>query len=118
MSSLCNHNKKFHNKSTKVKIGKVKCKETTTKSNANIPILQNEPIIKTFDCRICNDKKYKHKQTRWAHEKICKVVFENNKVMSEKDVLKKVLKEKFVEKGTDKFLDWCIDFFLDNKKIL
>ena len=88
-SSLCNHNKKFHTKSIKVKNGKEKCQDMTTKSNIITPILQNEPIIKTFDCRFCNNKKYKHKQSRWAHEKICKVVFENEKV-----IMERLLKEK------------------------
>jgi len=72
MSSLCNHNKRFHSKKTKV----IKSNMTSNIIINDLP-QQNENtiVIKSFDCRYCS-KKYKHKQNRWSHEQVCKIIFE------------------------------------------
>ena len=49
-----------------------KSNELVTKSNVS-QTEPTQPTIKIYDCRYC-DKKYKHIQTRWSHEQICKEI--------------------------------------------
>ena len=56
-SSLCNHNKKFHNKNNKQIVIIEK------------PNIIAEPVIKKYNCRHCSNI-YSTKQSRWRHEKL------------------------------------------------
>ena len=57
-SSLCNHNKKFHNN----KVTESNLKVTESKSN----------VTNSFLCKYCN-KIFKSKQNKYAHQKnVCK----------------------------------------------
>ena len=74
-SSLCNHNKKFHNEKTseiqsnpKVTIEVNQSKST---SNPNISEYVKDETTKTFPCKYCK-KNYNYKQSKWRHEQICK----------------------------------------------
>jgi len=70
-SSFCNHNKKFHKNETNtnnIDLGK--------ESKDLSKDLGKESKDK-YICRYCN-KNYKHKQTRWTHEQICKNNNTNN----------------------------------------
>ena len=49
-----------------------KSNDLVTKSNVN-PTDTNQSTIQKYDCRYC-DKKYKHIQTRWSHEQLCKEI--------------------------------------------
>jgi len=61
-SSLCNHNKKFHN--TKCTSNVHTC---TSKSTSNVTTSNT----KNYNCKFCN-KKYSSRQNKWNHEKTCK----------------------------------------------
>jgi hypothetical protein len=62
-SSLCNHNKKFHN-------------TQSAESQHLVSISKQKVSIK---CKFCNVE-YKHKQSKSRHEKICKKKEELNKI--------------------------------------
>ena len=64
-SSLCNHNKKFHN---------IISNDISKESNEKSKEKSND--IKIYMCKFCFNK-YKHKQTKWAHEQKCKHKLEN-----------------------------------------
>jgi len=73
-SSLCNHNKKFHNLiTTNNNFLTTNNNLLTTNNNHDV----NEPVndqlsnVKKYSCRYCN-KIYNIQQSRWKHEKICK----------------------------------------------
>jgi hypothetical protein len=74
-SSLCNHNKKFHNNNNKSIISQI---STNDKSNIN--------VIKEYDCRYCN-KSYNHFQSRWKHEQSCKIKNDNKIEQLEKTII-------------------------------
>ena len=74
-SSLCNHNKKFHNNNNKSIISQI---STNDKSNIN--------KIKVYDCRYCN-KSYNHFQSRWKHEQSCKIKNDNKIEQLEKTII-------------------------------
>jgi hypothetical protein len=81
-SSLCNHNKKFHNLcNTKIIPDKNVCNTKVIQSN----------IINSYNCNYCN-KEFSLRQYRWKHEKICKnkikLLEENNKLKIENKKLK------------------------------
>ena len=86
-SSLCNHNKKFHNNNN--------CNSIPIVSN-NIPIVSesipNVSIVNVDKntCKICN-KKYSSPQNRWKHEQKCK---NNNQLSNELDKLNAENKQK------------------------
>jgi hypothetical protein len=65
LSSLCNHNKKFHNINSKHEVNISKHKINIGKHEVNISKHQ----INT--CKYCN-KIFSCKQSRWRHEKTCK----------------------------------------------
>ena len=73
---ICNHNKKFHNTNSKTMINV---------SNNNIDKSKHDEIINT--CKCCN-KKFSCKQSRWRHEKTCKLI-DNNKIEDLKKQLSK-----------------------------
>ena len=77
-SSLCNHNKKFH------KIETITHNKDIAKECKDIIKETSKEVIDRFQCRYC-DKIYKHKQTRWTHEQICK---NKTKKIDEKELLK------------------------------
>lgn len=71
--------KKFH------KIETINKSNDISKESNVISKDENKEICKEnnkYDCRYCN-KIYKHKQTRWTHEKICKI--NNNKINNNKN---------------------------------
>jgi hypothetical protein len=73
-SSLCNHNKKFHNNKTDTD---VVINNTLDNTNANIDnTLDN--TIKKYNCSKCN-KLFNNYQNRWKHQKVCK--FKNNNII-------------------------------------
>jgi hypothetical protein len=94
-SSLCNHNKKFHNINTNLKYNQNNLNNNPT--NLNI-INTDVNDHKKYNCNKCNKEfgKYQH---RWRHEKICK----NNKINLEinnkaeiieiKNILKEILEK-------------------------
>jgi len=81
MSSLCNHNKKFHIKNSKILNNSDKILKTSDKTSD-----------KTYNCRYCN-KIFINIKTRWSHEQKCK---ESNNINKETELEK--LKEKNKEK--------------------
>jgi len=91
--SRWNHINRYH-------ISKVSKKVSESKDDGKDK--SKEKVTKVYECRYC-EKIYKHKQTRHAHEKICKddennenlrdIVKEQNKQIQElKDMLQKALK--------------------------
>ena len=73
--SLWNHNNRYHKNevSYDVKESKADGKEKVRKSKDKINNDDNTELIltdKNYKCKYCN-KIYKHKQTRWSHQKIC-----------------------------------------------
>ena len=64
-SSLCNHNKKFHNNNSMMK-----SESSLIKSDNSL--IKYEVDQKKYECRKCN-KIYFNKQSRWSHEKKCKI---------------------------------------------
>jgi hypothetical protein len=71
MSSLCHHKKRYHSKNTFVR----KPTKTDNKNNSNV---ECSVIVKKYQCRYC-EKEYKHHQTRWTHEQLCKPSSTNKK---------------------------------------
>jgi hypothetical protein len=63
-SSLCNHNKKFHNENINKTDNSMKKTDNSMK--------KTDENIKNYNCRYCN-KEYNNKNSRWSHEKICKI---------------------------------------------
>ena len=62
-SSLCNHNKKFHN-------------DNVLKSSDNV-LKSSDDNIKKYCCRKCN-KTFFNVKTRWSHEQICQQTYNIN----------------------------------------
>ena len=78
-SSLCNHNKKFHN------IINNKCLK---KTEENCNSTEKSPKSQIYDCRFCN-KKYNNKNSRWSHEQKCKnIIKETNELEKMKEETK------------------------------
>lgn len=76
-SSLCNHNKRFHNDGErdkeKVNLGKPKVNiKVNIKSSFSQPEIAKDERCKTFLCKFCN-KDFFYKQSKWRHEKNCKI---------------------------------------------
>ena len=82
VNSLSNHKRKFHNNN--------KPNFSQDKPDYQFDISQNG----LYECRFCN-KKYKHIQSRWKHEQKCKVEYNDEKEILQKEnlELKKELKE-------------------------
>lgn len=82
INSLSNHKRKFHNND--------KPNLSQDKPDYQFDISQNG----LYECRFCN-KKYKHIQSRWKHEQKCKVEYNDEKEILQKEnlELKKELKE-------------------------
>ena len=68
-SSLCNHNKKFHQKN-------INNNEKLPISSNKLPISSNI-VLNNYKCRYC-DNIYEKVKTRWAHEQKCKIIKQNN----------------------------------------
>ena len=78
-SSLCNHNKKFHN---------IINKECLKKTEKNCNSTEKSPKSQIYDCRFCN-KKYNNKNSRWSHEQKCKnIIKETNELEKMKEETK------------------------------
>jgi hypothetical protein len=107
MSSLCNHNKKFHSKN----------KNGLTSNNNIIPIDNNIILSKKiYNCKYCN-KNYNLQQSKWYHEQNCKMKKNNNneldlekikleQINAEKEKLKEekeILKIKNIQENASKF---------------
>ena len=87
-SSLCNHNKKFHNTKN------IFCSEKLLKSSEKL--LKSSEKIKNYDCKICN-KSFLNVKTRWSHQKKCKDLPDKNIQETIKELKQQVallLKEK------------------------
>ena len=70
-SSLCNHNKRFHNDNDKdkekVNLGKPKVNiKVNIKSSFSQPEITKYERCKTFLCKFCN-KDFIYKQSKWRH---------------------------------------------------
>jgi hypothetical protein len=104
-SSLCNHNKKFHQNNNE------KIKNSLNRSENNMKKFDNglkkSDNIKTYECRKCN-KIYNNKQSRWSHEQKCIVknddkieqLEEKNKILEDTiNELKKQVSTILQEKG-------------------
>jgi hypothetical protein len=91
--SLWNHNKKFHNNISNLKVN-ISHKSGKQKST----FVKNTVLHQDFSCRICN-KELSCKQSRWTHEKKCKEkndilkVTEIDKMKEELNKLKNDMKE-------------------------
>ena len=106
-SSLCNHNKKFHN----------------NRNNYNTPLIQpfnnQKPIIKQSlnnlnnQCKFCN-KIFSHYNNKWRHEKICKQKNINNEI----DKLNESNKQKELELQLAKEESKILQLKLDTQKEL
>jgi hypothetical protein len=85
MSSLCNHNKKFHN-NNKYKI----LNSSNNILNSSNNNLDSSNQSKLYNCRKCN-KIFINVKTRWAHEQTCKICDnnQNNELELEKIKLDK-----------------------------
>ena len=70
--SLWNHNKKYHSIYTPISISLYKPNISQDKSNIN----QDKPYP-NYKCTFCN-KVYKHFQSRWKHQQICKNIKYND----------------------------------------
>ncbi len=94
-SSLCNHNKKFHNEY--LCNGKSKVSHLVSQQSA-----KSKSNINVYTCRYCNVI-YKHKQSRWKHEQKCKIkeINDNKVTILEKTVmeLQKQIESIVKEKG-------------------
>jgi len=90
-SSLCNHNKKFHQNNLlnnkKVLISSEKVPNNSEK------VQNNSDNIKKYNCKYCNNL-YFNIKTRWSHEQKCKNTKQNN---NELDKLKEENKQKELE---------------------
>lgn len=84
-SSLCNHKKKYHPPPDNIRKNQDDIREISGQN----PEISKE---KTYDCRHC-DKKYKHLQTRWSHEQICKEIAKNRETQQIQQQLEKLKQE-------------------------
>ncbi len=127
-SSLCNHNKKFHNT---IKIKKdhtpinIKEEHASINKKQHIPINKEEQTdninhkIKTYDCCFCN-KSFKMRQYRWKHQKTCKKKEENIKYKEKMEVYEKTItKLKFELDHTKQNVNnSLIDTIIDKNKTI
>jgi len=67
-SSICNHNKKFHNINLSIYKPNISNKSAYNKPNISLSLALNKP---KYNCEFCN-KNYLHFQSRWRHEQKCK----------------------------------------------
>jgi len=89
-SSLCNHKRLYHPKSKNIRIYQDNIREISGQKHDQQQ--QNEQKEKTYDCRHC-DKKYKHIQTRWAHEQLCKEIAKTRETQQIQQELEKLKQE-------------------------
>ena len=90
-SSLCNHNKKFHNNVQKNndQLLSTSCQLLSTSGQ----LLSTKNKCDVLECKYCNEK-FNIRQTRWKHEQKCKIKdneklkIENNKLKYEIELLK------------------------------
>ena len=83
-SSLCNHNKKFHNNNI------LKKSDNILKKSDNIQENLDNTSKKIYSCRKC-DKVYYNIKTRWSHEQKCNK--NNNKIEHLEHIINKMKKE-------------------------
>ena len=77
-SSLCNHNKKFHNNVQKNNNQVLSSEYQVLSSKHQVLSSENEVLkIKKYNCRHC-DKSYDILQSRWFHEQKCKIKNDEN----------------------------------------
>jgi hypothetical protein len=94
-SSLCNHNKKFHNKISCDNKLNISINSSYDKPNIN----QISVTKSKYNCEFCN-KNYLHFQSRWRHQQKCKISKNNEiedlkKTINElKSQVSEILKEK------------------------
>jgi hypothetical protein len=88
-TGLWYHNKKYHitkvsqNEANKVNI-------VSQKSVISQPTNENLSIDKLYKCKFC-DNTYKHKQSKFKHEKICKTkINDENTIQNQKEINKKL----------------------------
>jgi hypothetical protein len=87
-SSLCNHNKKFHNTNNNF----LTTNNNFLTTNNNFLTTNNNFLTtnnKIYNCKYCN-KIYNLQQSKWKHEQNCKNKTENN---NEIEILKNTIKE-------------------------
>jgi hypothetical protein len=84
MSSLCNHNKKFHSKVV------IQCNTILTDNNTKV-------ILNEIKCNFCN-RIFNNRQNKWKHEKICKNNNNNSELEIKKIELEKIKEEKEILK--------------------
>jgi hypothetical protein len=90
-SSLCNHNKKFHDNNNKNNNKVLESSQNSLETSQNI--LKSSQHIKIYNCKYCN-KQYNNVKTRWGHQQKCKNIKQNN---NELDKLKEENKQKELE---------------------
>jgi len=79
-SSLCNHNKKFHTLNSKHEVNN--CKHN---GKHKVNISKHSNIIVGNTCKYCNNN-FSCKQSRWRHEKTCKLNNEHLKINNNNEI--------------------------------
>ena len=81
--SRCNHIRRYHKQEVSLNgltsKSEVSLKNLTNKSKKNIEIKKDTIEIKVFQCKFCNNI-YKHKQSKYKHEKNCKEIKKDNEI--------------------------------------
>jgi hypothetical protein len=83
--SLWNHNKAFHKKEPINNLKK--SDDNLKKSDDNLK--KSDDNLKIYKCRQC-EKIYNNKQSRWSHEKKCKIKENNDNKLEEKNKIKQL----------------------------
>jgi hypothetical protein len=80
LSSLCNHNKKFHSIESEHTSDKLRnTSEDIRKRSDEILITSDMNKPKEYNCRKCN-KVFSNVKTRWSHEQKCNIINEQNEI--------------------------------------
>ena len=113
--SLWNHNKRFHT----LDKSNISRSSPPTKPNISTPSA-TETQKNTYKCSYCDDI-FKHYQSRWKHEKKCKIRYENDKntLKIENKKLKEqneLLKSEF-KKELDEFKKDMLEIMIKNCKV-
>ena len=95
--TLWKHNKKFHNTSSEQPSTNILMNSNNVLTNSNNVLINSN--IKIYNCRICN-KIFNNVKTRWAHEKKCKIKYDeiakNNAENKQKEIDLQIKKEEAI----------------------
>ena len=94
-SSLCNHNAKFHSNEDEKGTSKVRQKDEKGTSKVRQKDEKGTSKVRQdtlYTCSICGNN-YKHKQSRWNHEQICKNNKQDDKIKVLEDTINELKKQ-------------------------